>query len=264
MQDELHAAALVKKTLGDDARPGRHRAQHGTSAHDVLQQLARRGLAEAALVHQPRRGSGNMRIVKRDMFVVHARHAAANLLTQGTHKVAQHVGALRCFTGPERHVGRCTVGILHQHAAFLLHHQDAPARIAQLDHIAGPAIDGVMLIERGDLCAFGLQDDGEDRRVRNRSAVADRRHPRASAGVQLARYAIAQEVRAVAAARVFDALMQYADELIELRAGEIPVGIRTRHQAIEIVLAPWLRAAHGDHLLHQDVERLWRNLKPVK
>ena len=75
------------------------------------------------------------------------------------------------------------MSVFHQHATLFLHGENAPARIPQLDHIARPAIDRVVLVQRRDLHTLRLQDHLEDRRIRYRSAIADRRHARAAARV---------------------------------------------------------------------------------
>ena len=53
MDDQLHAAAFIKESFGDDRLQGRHRAEHGAPAHDVFDQLLSRGIVEAALRFQP-------------------------------------------------------------------------------------------------------------------------------------------------------------------------------------------------------------------
>ncbi len=48
---------------------------------------------------------------------------------------------------------------------------DAPAGVAEEDDVAGGGVDGEVLVEGGDLYAFRLQDDGEERGVGDGAAV---------------------------------------------------------------------------------------------
>ena len=151
------------------------------------------------------------------MFMVHARCAVADGFAQACNKVAHHIRALRRFTKPEGHRRRRAMRILHQHAPLFFDREDAPACVAQLDHVTRPAVHGVVLVQRGNLHTFGLQHDGVDRCVRDRPAVANSRYARTAPGVQHTRNAIAQQVGPIAAPAVFNAGVKQRDQLIELR-----------------------------------------------
>ncbi len=56
---ELHAAAFVEKSLGDDGGLRGNRAQHGAPGDDVLDGLLGAGVVEAALALEPVDGRGD-------------------------------------------------------------------------------------------------------------------------------------------------------------------------------------------------------------
>ena len=124
---------------------------------------------------------------------------------------------MRRFALPEGDAGWCAVGVFDEHLAPWIDALNAPAGVAEQDHVAGMGVDGEVLVEGGDLHVFRLQHHGEQGRIRDCAAIGDGRHARAAAWVQHARHAIAQEVCAVAAAAVFNAGVQQRDQLVELR-----------------------------------------------
>jgi hypothetical protein len=72
----------------------------------------------------------------------------------------------------------------------------------------GLRVDGEVLVERGDLYAFGLQDDVVEGGVGDGAAVGDGDHAGAAAWVEVVLHAVAEEVGAVAAAAGFDAFVR--------------------------------------------------------
>ncbi len=89
------------------------------------------------------------------------------------------------------------------------------------------------------ICTFsGCSMTLKSERVGNRAAVRDGDHARAAASVQMALHAVAQQVRAVAPARAFDARVQQREQLVELRAGEIAVRPGAAQHVVERVFAP--------------------------
>ena len=66
--------------------------------------------------------------------------------------------------------------------------------------------------------------------------------------------AIAKEISAITAAAGGDTFGKHLQDGIEIRAGQIAIGIRVANQIEEIVLAPLLRGASGHDLLRQNVE----------
>ena len=54
VDDQLHAAAFIEETLGNDGALGRNIAQHGAAFEDVLNGLLGGGLLEAGFLLKPR------------------------------------------------------------------------------------------------------------------------------------------------------------------------------------------------------------------
>ncbi len=63
---QLHAAAFVKETLGDDGVLRRHVSQHCPPLQDVFNRLLGAGVVQAALFFQPGDGFGHFRLRLRD------------------------------------------------------------------------------------------------------------------------------------------------------------------------------------------------------
>ena len=137
---------------------------------------------------------------------------------------------------------------------------DAPTGGAKKDDVAGAGVDGEVLVERGDLDAFGLEDDVVERDVGDGSAVGDGDAARAAAWMEDAVDAVAQEISSVAAAGGFDAFGEEGDEVVEGFAREVAVGVGAAEGVVESVFFPRLGSAGGDDLLHEDVGGLRWNL----
>ena len=212
VQDELLAAAFVEEALGDDGGLGGNGAEDRAAGDDIRDQLARGGGADAALVlSQPcrRRLRGELGETELGGDVG---GAGGDLLAEFGDAVGEDGRALGGLAEPEGHGGRRAVGVFDQDAAGGFDALDAPAGVAELDDIAGAGVDGEVLVERGDLYAFRLQDHAVESGVGDRAAVGDRDGARAAARVELAVDAVAEQVRAVAAARGFDAFAQQFDD----------------------------------------------------
>ena len=172
--------------------------------------------------------------------------------------------ALRRLAAPEGHGGRLAVGVFDVHAASGFDGGDAPGGVAELDDVADAGVDGEVLVESGDLVAVGLEDDGDDGGVGDGAAVRDGDGARAAACLQAAVDAVAEDVGAVAATRGLDAVREQAEEFFEGLARQIAIGMRAGDEREEVVLLPGLGGAGGDHLLHEDIERLRWDLELVE
>ncbi len=115
------------------------------------------------------------------------RGAGGDLFAEVADAVGEDGGALRGFAEPEGQRGRRAVGVFDEDAAGGFDALDAPAGVAEQDDVAGAGVDGEVLVERGDLDAFGLQDDAEESSVGDGAAVRDGDGARAAAGMELAR-----------------------------------------------------------------------------
>ena len=205
VEDELHAAAVVEEALGDDGGFGGDGSEDGAAGDDVGDELLRSAGADAAFFDEPRDGGGDFGLGGGDVAGADVGGEGGDLLAEFADAVGEDGGALRGFAFPEGQRGRCAVGVFDEDAAGGFDALDAPAGGAEEDDVAGAGVDGEVLVERGDLDAFGLEDDvvevgrrGWRRRWRWRSCAL-----RGAGGGGLD--AVAEEVGAVAAAGGFDA-----------------------------------------------------------
>ena len=152
------------------------------------------------------------------------------------------------------------MGVFDEDAACGFDALNPPAGVAEENDIAGPGVDGEVLVEGGDLYAFRLQYHVEEGGVGDCSAVGDGDGACAATGVELAVDAVAQKVCAVTAAAGLDAFAEDGDELVEELAGEVAVRIGTAEDGVEGALVPGFSTDTGDDLLHKDVDGLRRDL----
>ena len=110
--------------------------------------------------------------------------AGGDLFAEFADAVGEDGGALRGFAVPEGQRGWSAVGVFDEDAAGGFDALDAPAGGAEEDDVAGAGVDGEVLVERGDLDAFGLQDDVVEGDVGDGAAVGDGDHAGAAAWVE--------------------------------------------------------------------------------
>ena len=78
VDDQLHAAAFIEETLGDNGCLGGNRAEQSSSGHYVFYDLLGAGIIEPALDFQPIYGGVSARVRRR------SRNKLANLFAQLT------------------------------------------------------------------------------------------------------------------------------------------------------------------------------------
>ena len=174
--------------------------------------------------------------------------------------VAENGGALRGFAFPERQRGGRAVCVFDEDAAGGFDALDAPAGRAEEYDVARAGVDGEVLVKRGDLYTFGLEDDAVEICFGDGAAIGDGDHASSAAGVEVVLDAVAEKVGSVAAAIGFDALGEEGEEIVEGFAGEVAVGIGAAESVVECFFLPGLRSAGCDDLLHEDVGGLRGNL----
>ena len=103
-----------------------------------------------------------------------------HLVAQARDGLGQLVGAPGRLAEPERDVRRLAAGVLDQHPAGL-HLHDAVGRVAELEDVAGHALEGEVLVQRADRHLLRQQHDVVVELVGNRAAVGDRGEARAGA-----------------------------------------------------------------------------------
>ena len=164
---------------------------------------------------EPCDGGGDFGFGGRDVAGADVWCAGGDLFAEFADAVAEDGGALRGFAFPEGQAGWCAVGVFDEDAAYGFDALDAPTGVAEEDDVAGRGVDGEVLVEGGDLYAFGLEDDVVEGGVGDGSAVGDGDAAGAAARVEMALDAVAEEVGAVAAAAGFDAVGEEGEELVE-------------------------------------------------
>jgi hypothetical protein len=97
------------------------------------------------------------------------------------------------------------VSVFDEDAASGFDALDTPTTGAEKDDVAGAGVDGEVLVECGDLDAFGLEDDVVEGYVGDGSAVGDGDAACAAAGMKVVMDSIAEEVGTVTTAGGFDA-----------------------------------------------------------
>jgi len=247
VEDELHAAAVVEEALGDDGGLGGDSSECSAAGDDVGDELVSSAGADAAGFHEPLcrgrqfdlllgwwsfrdprpkvRMSGTRSPGDRQIMRSEVGSERRDLFAEFAYTVAEDGGALRGFSFPEGQARWCAVGIFDEDAAYGFDALDAPAGVAEEDDVAGAGVYGEVLVERGDLNAFGLEDDVVEGYVGDGAAVGDGDHAGAAAGMKMMLDAIAEEVGAVAATGGFDAFGEEGEELVEGFASEIAVGV---------------------------------------
>ena len=168
MEHQLHAAAGVEEALEDDALLRRQRAEHGDRARQVLDDLARALRVEAGLFLSASTAAATPSPSIR----------APTSRAQAGDRERELVAAPRGLAEPERNRRRRTLRILDPHPARL-DAQDAVARVAELEDVAGDALDGEVLVDRADVARLRLEHDRVVAAFRDRAARGERRQPRA-------------------------------------------------------------------------------------
>src|SRR5260370_22727825 len=156
-----------------------------------------------------------------------------DLFAEFAYAVGEDGGALRGFSFPEGQCGGRAVGVFDEDAAGGFDALDTPAGGAEEDDVARAGVDGEVLVDRGDLNAFGLEDDAVEGGVGDGAAIGDGDHAGSAAWVKVVLDAIAAEVGAVAAAGGFDAFGEEGEEVVKLLSREVAVGVGAAEDVIE-------------------------------
>ncbi|MCY1509441.1 hypothetical protein D9M68_437840 [compost metagenome] len=268
MDDQLHAAGFVEEALHHQALLGRQGSQRGLCPRQVFDDLPRRRLTQANTVAQapdrpldglpplgllpspPGRGVGG----EGCLILLGLSKQLPNLPPQPRHRSRQLITPPRRLAQPEGNARRLPAGVLHPHPPGL-HTDDAVRLVAQLEHIAGQAFHGEILVHAAHRHALGLQQHGVVGGFRNGAAGGDGGQACRAPAAQTAVHRVAVEVGATHALAAAVALGQHLDQGVELATRKVGVGHGAGHQVKEFVLAPFLAGHFGDHLLGQHIER---------
>ena len=142
--------------------------------------------------------------------------------------------------------------------------QDAIGGVAELEDVAGHALDREILVHGADELVLGLQEHLVVGVVRDRAAGGQRGQPRAAPAAQHMVDGVVMDQRAAPAAPGAEAFGQHADHGREILARQRAVRPGAADQRIQLVLVPFARRDLGDDLLRQHVERLLGDRQPVE
>src|SRR5262249_2878251 len=128
--------------------------------------------------------------------------------------------------------------------------------IAELEDVAGHALDGEILVDRADELVLRLQEHAIVGIIGNRTPGGQRGEPRAAASAQLVVDGVVMDERAPAAATRGEAFAQHRDEAGEILARGGAIGPGATEEREQLILVALARSNLGDDLLRQHVERL--------
>ncbi len=155
------------------------------------------------------------------------------------------------------------MGILDPHDAAL-DALDAIALVAELEDVAGHALDREILIHRADEMVLGLEQHLIVRIVRDGAAGGERGKPSTAPAAQhVIDRVMVDQGTAPPAARA-EAFGEHADDGVKVLSSQRAIGPSPANELIEIILIPRLGTNLCGDLLRQHVERLLRNGEAIK
>ncbi len=208
VKDELHAAALVEETLGDNGGFGGDGAENGSASDDVGDQLLGSGGADATGLSEPVDGGGNLWLSGGDEAGRHVGSEGGDVFAEFAYAVGEDGSALGGFAEPEWDVGRGSVGVFDEDAASGFDTLDTPTGVAEEDDVAGAGVDSEVLVQGGYLYAIRLQYDVEEGGVGDGAAVGDGDHAGSATRMKMTLDGVVEEVGSVATAGGFDAIRE--------------------------------------------------------
>ena len=231
VDDQLHSAALVEKSLRDDGVLSGNISQHRASLQDVLDRLLGAGIVQPALFFQPGDSLRHCGLALRDSNWENVVQAIADFLSQVGNMGGKLLGSRRSLAPPEGDGGRSAMSIFDQHTARLAFHAaDAPGGVAEQHDVAGHALDGEVFVQRAHDNSVRFGHHREQCGLRDGAAAGDGGQPAAAPRPQFAVHAVAMDVGAVAAAPRCNSLGKHFENGVVSFAGQIAVGISPRHQ----------------------------------
>ena len=174
VDDQLHAAGRVEEALEHDRVLRRQAFQRRVRRGQIFDQLARGRFVDADLVDQPAQGAFAGRI---------GCQARRDRRPQAGHRCGELVAATGRLAEPERDIGLHAMGVLHANRTTL-DPQNAVGGVAELEDVAGHALDGEVLVHGADHLVLGLQHHLIVGVVGDRAAGGQRGEPRAAPAAQ--------------------------------------------------------------------------------
>ena len=253
MHDEVRIARLVEEALEDHALRRRQHAERRLGRSEVVDELLRSALAETKLVDEPAQRTLGAAAVEQ----------LRERLVQPAHGRRQLVAAARRFAEPKRNRRRLAVRIRDVDLARL-DFLDAIRRVAELEHVAGHALEREVLVERPDRQLARQQHDFIVELVGNGAAVGHGRQGGAAPAAQHIVDAVEVQMRAAATALRREPVGDHARDTDELVERQIAIARGARQALVQLLDAPLLHADLGHDLLREHVERRGPRLDRVE
>jgi hypothetical protein len=167
MDDQLHAAGFVKKTLKDKGLECRQAAERSIGYEKIIHRLSQ------SIPWQVEAGA---QILDGDFYDGRVLtgfknvHEFASKPRNGKREFMASAGRL---TKPEGYAGWLVMGVLDAEVA-LIETKDPPARVAQLEDVTGHAFDREIFIDGPDEFPLWFEDYAVISVIRNGAATGDR------------------------------------------------------------------------------------------
>jgi hypothetical protein len=158
MDHELHAAGRVEEALEDDRLLRRQDAERGAGRGEILEELLGRRTDDADLVLEPVENPPLPAVRGLPFPPAGGRgfQFFSDLAAQARHRDRQLVAPPRRLAEPERDVRHLAFGIGDPDRAAL-DAQDAIGVVAELEDVAGKALDREILVDRADRLVFRFE-----------------------------------------------------------------------------------------------------------
>jgi hypothetical protein len=250
---EMRVARLVEKPLEDHAPGARQCAERGLRCAEVLDDLLGGRRVETELRREPSDGPARSNLVDE----------LGERVVEPADRARELVRAAESLAEPERDRRRLALRVRDVNLARL-DLLDAIRRVAELEDVARHALEREVLVQGSDGRLARQQHDVVVELVGDRTAVRDRREPRAAPAAQHAVHAVEVQVCAAAAAMGREPVRNHLRDRDERVARQVAVARCARQTREQIVDLPFLHADFRDDLLREHVERCTARLDRVE
>ena len=163
VDDELHAACFIEEAFEHDRVERRQRAKRGARGGEVIDELL--GTASARPISRTSTAFAASR--------PRSSRAASIRLAQPRYRLRQLGAPPRRLAEPERDAGRRALRVLDADGAAL-DAEDPVRSVAELEYVAGEALDREVFVHRPDRLALRLEDHGVVGGIGDRAAGGHR------------------------------------------------------------------------------------------